>query len=69
VEVLTWGGGGGEVASEAKEDGGIRGATAVAEQVGGGGVGRAAIEWRHQARHRPAPPPLLRAHLRAVPGW
>ena len=57
------------MASEAGEDGGIRGAAAEAEQVGGGGVGRAAIEWRHQARHRPAPPPLLRAHLRAVPGW
>ena len=56
--MLTWGGGRGEVASEAKEDGGIRGATAVAEQVGGGGVGRAAIECRHQARHCPAPPPL-----------
>ena len=57
------------MASEAGEDGGIRGAAAEAEQVGGGGVGRAAIECRHQARHRPAPPPLLRAHLRAVPGW
>lgn len=70
--VVCWGGGGrGEVASEAREDGGIRrggGAAAGAEQVGRGGVGRSAIEWRHQARHRPAPP-RPRPHLRAVPAW
>lgn len=39
------------------------------QQVGGGGrgVGRGAIEWRHQARHGPARP-RLRPHLRAAPG-
>ena len=36
------------------------------QQVGGGGVGRGAIEWRHQARHRPPARPRLRAHLRAA---
>jgi hypothetical protein len=76
VEKPTWGGGGGrgEAASDAREDGRIRGGGggggAGAEQVGReGGVGRAAIEWRHQARHRPVPP-RPRPHLRAVPaGW
>jgi hypothetical protein len=76
VEKPTWGGGGGrgEAASDAREDGRIRGGGggggggAGAEQVGReGGVGRAAIEWRHQARHRPVPP-RPRPHLRAVPG-
>ena len=56
------------MASEAREGDGIRGGRAAAEQVGRRGVGRAAIEWRHQARHRPAPPRLLRSHLRAAPG-
>jgi len=67
---VCWRGGGrrGEVASEAREGDGIRGGRAAAEQVGRRGVGRAAIEWRHQARHRPAPPRLLRSHLRAAPG-
>uniref|UniRef100_A0A0A9G5T0 Uncharacterized protein n=1 Tax=Arundo donax TaxID=35708 RepID=A0A0A9G5T0_ARUDO len=64
---VSWGGGGRrEVMSEAREENGIRGGVA-GERVGGGGVGRAAIEWRHQARHRPARP-RLRPHLRAAQG-
>lgn len=52
------------MASEAREEG-IRGGGEEEQVVGGGGgVGRGAIEWRHQARHRPAHPRLC-AHLRA----
>lgn len=67
---LTWRGGErGEVSSEAREEeDGIRGGGGVAgKKVGKRGVGRAAIEWRHQPRHRPARP-RLRPHLRAAPG-
>lgn len=59
------------MASEARGEEAIRGGAEQQQprqqQVGGGGVGRGAIEWRHQARHRPARP-RLRAHLRAAPG-